>query len=168
MNYGVDERNGRFLLRALLWGLILCEGASTAVSYLPIPSPFNPYLLLAFAPLLASAVVFWALYRGSVPGLVLFFIGTVFGSIVEVTDDFFYGGTAALSSPSSLLGLGAMLLRLTVILCVFRSDTVGRYLDLRRRYRRRRDLILEIVLFAVVLLPQLPTLLLSLYAFLLL
>ena len=162
MDYNASERQGRFTLRALLWFILLCE---TALALLPVflmgaPGPLP--CLLALLPLLSTAVVLWAVFRGSWPGLAVFFLGT-FNLVISVTDYLGPGGPQMLgeliSGPmgsfftaSFFFTVVSLLLRLFTVYNLFRSDTVSRYFDTRRYRRRRKDLIWEIALFAAAVL----------------
>lgn len=145
MSYGVDEEKGRTLLRALLCLIFVCEVAALVATYgAPLGKDIWVYLIIQLLPM---AIVLWALHRGSWPGLVVFMAGTLY-SIAGVTG-MLAGGFASLSELSLLVDFVGMLLRLTVVFCIFRSFTVGRYLQYRRSFRRIRDNVIEVGLFMV-------------------
>lgn len=146
MSYGVDEEKGRTLLRALLCLIFVCEVAALVPGYQPLTREGLLYIILTAAP---TAVILWALHRGSWPGLVGFCAGTLY-AIADVTGAL-TGGFASLAELSLLVEFVGMLARLTAMFCIFRSFTVGRYLQYRRSLRHTRDNVIEIGLFIVAL-----------------
>lgn len=160
MDYNTSERQGRFTLRSLLWFIALSE---TMRALLPVfldkSAALPAAAAFALLPLLPAAVALWAVYRGSWPGLVVFFL-TTFNLLISVTDYLAPGGPRLLgellSGPMGayftawlFFSVLALILRLVTVYNVFRGDTVSRYFELRRYRRHRKDLILEIVLFAL-------------------
>lgn len=144
MNYTAAERNGRFYLRALLCITYILMAVQTLLPYrgmLSLPRSL-PFILLTVLTLLPTAVVFWAFFRGSWPGLVVFVVGT-FQFMDRVTDIFYFRDVELMGSPDALVGLVCMLLRLTVFLMTLRWDGAVRYLDRRREVRLPQDHILE-------------------------
>lgn len=147
MSYGVDEEKGRTLLRALLCLIFICETAALVVRYeTPLGKDIWVYLIIQLLP---TAIVLWALHRGSWPGLVALFAGT-FSAISYVTGALATGADS-LSELPLLVAFVGMLLRITVVFCIFRSFSVGRYLQYRRSFRRTRDHVIEIGLFVAAL-----------------
>lgn len=144
MSYGVDEEKGRTLLRALLCLIFVCEVAALVPGYQPLTKEGLIYIGLTATP---TAVILWALHRGSWPGLVGFMAGTLY-AIADVTGAL-TGGAAVLAEPALLVQFAGMLARLTAMFCIFRSFTVGQYLQYRRSLRRTRDNVIEIGLFVV-------------------
>lgn len=171
MDYSSSEQQGRFLLRALLWFILLTEAARGLVPAALVGFPI-PTVLFALLGLLPLAVVLWAIYRGSFPGMVVFFL-SAFQLFISVTDflgpggpqllgEIFSGPYRAFSMAGFLFSVVSLVLRLAAAYNVmFRGGTVGRYFDRRRYSRRRKDLVLEIALFVLALLASfLPALLL--------
>ena len=144
MDYTATERNGRFYLRALLCVTFILMAVQTLLPYrgtLSLPRSL-PLILLTVLTQLPSAVVFWALLRGSWPGLVVFVIGT-FQFMDGVSDLFYSRDLEVMGSPYALAGLACMLLRLTVFLMALRWDGAVRYLDRRREARLTQDHFIE-------------------------
>ena len=150
MKRGVDERRGRLLLGILLILCLLVQAVQqwgeglNALLYWELLLP----LILSLLPTLA---VFWALWRGCWPALVVFVIRTVI-QLGDVVSLFQYRWYEFLPPRHTALTLILLLLRLTVVLCVFRQEQVINYWQARQYRRKRGDLILEIVLFALSLL----------------
>lgn len=144
MSYGVDEEKGRTLLRSLLCLIFVCAVAAQVPGYQPLTQEGLIYIALTAAP---TAVILWALHRGSWPGLVGFCAGTLY-AIADVTGAL-AGGAESLSELALLVEFVGMLARLTTMFCIFRSPTVGQYLQYRRSLRRTRDNVIEIGLFVV-------------------
>lgn len=157
MDYNASEQQGRFMLRSLLWFIMLCETLRALLPVFLDKSTALPVAAFALLPLLPTAVVLWAVYRGSWPGLVVFFIAT-FNLLISVTDYLAPGGPQLMGELMSgplggyftawfFFSVLTLILRLVTVYHIFRGDTVNRYFELRRCRRRRKDLILEIVLF---------------------
>ena len=150
MKRGVDERQGRLLLGILL---VLCllaqivqqwgEGL-TVLLYWELSLP----LVLTLLPTL---VIFWAVWRGCWPALVVFVIRTVI-QLGDAVSLFQYRWYEFMPPRATALTLITLLQRLTVVLCVFRQQQVITYWQARQYRRKRSDLVLEIVLFALSLL----------------
>lgn len=153
MDYDADERRGRALLLALL-GLNLLlkvvEEGYTLWRILEISPALGPYLVIRpVVGLLPLAVVLWAIFRGSWPGLALLCI-TVVSGVGNLIGVFQFGGAQALNSQTAL-SLVQLLAQGTLLLAIFQHDQVSRYWRGRQLRRRRRDLVLEIVLFVASL-----------------
>ena len=135
MDYSATERSGRFYLRSLLCVIFILMAVQTLLPYrgmLSLPRSL-PFILLTALTLLPSAVVFWAFFRGSWPGLVVFVLGT-FQFIERVTDLFYVRDVELMVSPYTLVG---------VLFMALRGDGTARYLERRREVRLTRDHFIE-------------------------
>ena len=81
----------------------------------------------------------------------VFVIRTVI-QLGDVVSLFQYHWYESMSPRATALTLVTLLLRLTVVLCVFWQQQVITYWQARQYRRKRSDLVLEIVLFALSLL----------------
>ena len=68
----IRAQKGRFLLRALLWLIFVAQFAQTLIPIIRTGGLEPLAFLSALASLLPSAVVLWALHRGSRAALVVF------------------------------------------------------------------------------------------------
>ena len=116
--------------------------------------------LSALASLLPSAVVLWALHRGSRAALVVFcLIG--FEQIAAFSNWILPWYQEAMTPVDSLgyasLAFSAadVTLRVIVLYQMFSGSYVPVWLECRRDMRRRKDLVLELVLFALSVLAVL-------------
>lgn len=150
MKRGVDERRGRLLLGILLVLCLLAQIVQQWGEGLSVPLYWELILPLAFS-LLPTLAVFWALWRGCWPALVVFVIRTVI-QLGDAVSLFQYRWYESMPPRATALTLILLLLRLTVVLCVFRQEQVITYWQARQYRRKRSDLVLEIVLFALSLL----------------
>ena len=159
MDYKRERRRGRGLLLALLGLVLLLDllaGIFTPVLLWrqlqqPLTSAFLGFTLTAaFLDLLPTAVILWAIYRGSWPGLALMCI-SVIQSVGGLIGTLQFGGTGALNSNTALSAV-LLLARVTLLLALFRHDDVSRYWSLQQAGRQRRDLAVEIIVFVLALL----------------
>lgn len=153
MDFDADERRGRALLLGLL-GLnlllrVLGDGVSLQATLQISPQLATRMALALLIGLLPLAVELWAIFRGSWPGLALLCI-TVVRGVGNLVGVFQFGGVRALSSQTAL-SLVRLLAQGTLLLAIFQHDQTSRYWRTRQLRRRRRDLVLEIVLFVAAL-----------------
>lgn len=150
MNGNASARAGRLKLVVVLALCLTVTALSTLYPALTAPGAPLWYLAYRGLPLLPLAVVLWGIYRASRPALAVLVVGTVtaLGNVVGILQ---FGGADALNRDTAL-ALIRLLVRFTVVMLVFRHDQVSDYWSVRLNRRTRRDLILEIVLFAVSLL----------------
>ena len=153
--HDIRAQKGRFLLRALLWLIFIAQFAQALIPLIRAGSGPEPLTLLsALASLLPSAVVMWALHRGNRAALVVFcLIGfeqiAAFSNWILPWYQEAMAPTDSLGSASLVLSVIDLVLRLIVLYQMFSSSTVPIWLECRRDMRRRKDLVLELVLFGV-------------------
>ena len=148
----IRAQKGRFLLRALLWLIFVAQFAQTLIPIIPTGGLEPLAFLSALASLLPSAVVLWALHRGSRAALVVFcLIG--FEQIAAFSNWILPWYQEAMTPVDSLgyasLAFSAadVTLRVIVLYQMFSGSYVPVWLECRRDMRRRKDLALELALF---------------------
>ena len=153
--HDIRAQKGRFLLRALLWLIFIAQFAQALVPLIRAGSGLGPLTLLsALSSLLPSAVVLWALHRGNRAALVVFcLIGfqqvAAFSNWILPRYQEAMAPVDALGSASLVLSVIDLVLRLIVLYQMFSGSYVSLWLECRRDMRRRKDLVLELVLFGV-------------------
>lgn len=168
MYQDIRAQKGRFLLRALLWLIFVAQFAQALIPFIRAGGGQEPLMLLsALVPPLPSAVVLWALHRGNRAALVVFcLIGfeqiAAFSNWILPRYQEAMAPVDSLDSASLVLSAIDLVLRLIVLYQMFSSSTVSVWLECRRDMRRRKDLILELVLFGVSILAVVVLLFLSL------
>lgn len=163
----IRAQKGRFLLRALLWLIFVAQFAQALIPIIRTGSLEPLAFLSALASLLPSAVVLWALHRGNRAALVVFcLIGleqiAAFSYWILPRYQEAMAPVDSLGSASLVLTVIDLVLRLIVLYQMFSGSTVPIWLECRRDMRRRKDLILELVLFGVSILAMVVLVFLSL------
>ena len=167
MYQDIRAQKGRFLLRALLWLIFVAQFAQALIPFIRNGGGLAPLALLsALVSLLPSAVVLWALHRGNRAALVVFcLIGfeqiAAFSYWILPWYQEAMAPADSLDSASLVLSVIDLVLRLTVLYQMFSGSTVPVWLESRRDMRRRKDLVLELVLFGVSVLALVILFLLS-------
>ena len=153
MYQDIRAQKGRFLLRALLWLIFVAQFAQALIPFIRAGGGLEPLTLLsALATLLPSAVVLWALYRGSRAALVVFcLIGleqiAAFSYWILPRYQEAMAPVDTLGSASLALSAADVVLRVIVLCQMFSGSAVPVWLECRRDMRRRKDLVLELALF---------------------
>lgn len=151
MNYNESELRGRRLLLLLLGLNLLVRALSYGNAFrvlgsLPGQTAALAGLSLA-AGLLPTAVVLWAIYRGSWPGLALLCISVVTG-VINMVGLFQFGGAAAINH-NTLMALMLLLSRGILLAAIFQHYEVSSWWNLQRLRRKNWYLVLEIVLYVL-------------------
>ena len=153
MYQDIRAQKGRFLLRALLWLIFVSQFAQALIPLIRAGGGLTPLAVLsALASLLPSAVVLWALFRGSRAALVVFcLIGfeqiAAFSNWILPWYQEAMAPVDALGSASLALSAADVVLRVIVLCQMFSGSAVPVWLECRRDMRRRKDLVLELALF---------------------
>lgn len=159
--HDIRAQKGRFLLRALLWLIFVAQFAQALIPLIRAGGGEESLpLLSALASLLPSAVVLWALYRGNRAALMVFcLIGfeqlAAFSNWILPRYQEAMAPTDSLGAASLALSVIDLVLRLIVLYQMFSGSYVPVWLECRRDMRRRKDLVLELVLFALSVLAVL-------------
>lgn len=151
MHYSEEEKRGRRLLLALLGLNLLLALAGPAYSLLVYGAAQIGTVLAGLLVLqLPFLVILWSIWRGSWPGLALVCISVVVG-VGELVGVLQFGGMAAMNS-AVMLQMVTLLARGTLLLAVFQHYEVGCWWSVCQARRRRRDLVIEVVLFILAVL----------------
>ena len=151
MNYNEAGKRGRRLLLALLALNLLLALAGPAYSLIVYGAAQIGVVLAGLLVLqLPFLVILWSIWRGSWPGLALVCVSVVVG-VGELVGALQFGGMAAMNSALMLQAV-TLLARGTLLLAVFQHYEVGCWWSVCQARRRRRDLIIEIVLFVLAVL----------------
>ena len=148
----IRAQKGRFLLRALLWLIFVAQFAQALIPIIRTGGLEPLAFLSALASLLPSAVVLWALHRGSRAALVVFCLIS-FEQIAAFSNWILPWYQEAMTPVDSLgyasLAFSAadVTLRVIVLYQMFSGSYVPVWLECRRDIRRRKDLALELALF---------------------